>query len=74
MNIKQAKKRFTELTGLSSTSYSLYRNARLYPWLSNALYRVGNNAKAWKCNCRHTEFWVLLVQYIEEYCEIGGSN
>ena len=73
MNRQQAKARFTELTGLATDSSSLYAHALTLDWLARALAYVADNTTHWQIDCRHREFWVLLNEYLDSYCEIGGK-
>ncbi len=66
MNIKQARARFTELTGLPSNSHTLYYYAYTTNWLQRGLGYVADNCEAWNIDARHKEFWTLLVEYSEK--------
>ena len=70
MNIRQAKARFTELTGLTASSDSLYYHALRLDWLARGLHYVADNCDTWTIDCRYKQFWLLLNEYIENYADI----
>lgn len=74
MNIKQAKQRFTELSGLpatkdgSITAMSRLDAAYIIKYISYRTPLVIDD----RCHDRRkTRYWVLLVQAIESYMEVA---
>ena len=74
MNIKQAKARFTELTGLPATkagsiqSFSNYSAVYIIDYISrNTPLEYGLKAH----DRRRTGYWVSLVKAIESYMEVA---
>lgn len=67
MNIKQAKTRFTEITGWEAKAEVVYYLATVFPWLQRAIAYAIDNSDIWRISARHTIFWVLIVEYLETY-------
>ena len=70
MNRQQAKARFAQITQVRPYSDDLYQAARIRPEISCALHHVGSNAINYPITANHTEFWLLLVEYLEAYAGI----
>lgn len=74
MNINEAKTRFTALTGLQAKAGIVYREASRHRYIQRGLAYIADNSKHWNTKANRTEFWVLLVEYLNDYCEIGGDK
>ena len=72
MNIRQAKTRFTELTGLPATKIGSTLAICRYSSHYVIEYISSNTPLELYKNChdrRTTRYWILLVQAIESYME-----
>lgn len=74
MNIKQAKARFTELTGLPAKKKSVYtaiwQHKGYVSWfISYALGRSNGNYEV--LDSRNTKYWVTLVDFLNTLEEMN---
>ena len=77
MNINQAKKQFTELTGLpakrKSILWAIRQNKGSYShWLSYAGGRYPNGKDF--TDTRTLDYWLSLIEYLKALQSLGGNK
>lgn len=66
LNIKQAKQRFTRLTGIAANKQAITEACTEHLWLAICMNDVVN--RLWHFETRKKEFWLTLINRIESNC------